>query len=59
MLCKKQFTVLSYMKTHNNPICDICGCKMYVYMRDDSKGIIRYRCSDYPKCKKYTIRRLK
>lgn len=57
ILCKRQFTCDSFERKHENPICEICGVKMYVYMRDNNKKIVRFRCSNYPKCKNYKIRR--
>lgn len=58
IMCNKQFTLGNRKEEHEELICELCGNKMYVYMRDDNKKIIRFRCSDYPKCKNYKIRRL-
>ncbi len=58
MLCNKQFTLNGKQNSHEYISCELCGNKMYVYMRDNDKKIIRFRCSNYPKCKNYKIRRL-
>ncbi|MCX7988297.1 MAG: hypothetical protein N2647_02515 [Thermodesulfovibrio sp.] len=59
LICKKQFTENSIEKIKSEVICELCGNKMYLYMKDENKGLIRFRCSQYPKCKNYITRRLR
>jgi transposase-like protein len=50
--CGRQFTENSVKhEPHERPLCPACGRAMHVYKKE--KGFMRYRCSNYPKCRTY------
>jgi DNA-directed RNA polymerase subunit RPC12/RpoP len=52
LMCNRQFVIGSNRnELTNRPNCPKCGKKMHCYMREE--GLIRFRCSDYPKCRTY------
>jgi len=52
LLCGRQFTSGANRKeVKNRPVCPDCGSPMHLYKKE--LHAIRFRCSDYPKCKKY------
>lgn len=53
ILCGRQFTLLPARKEYRNkPSCPVCGKPMHYYHK--GKDSIRFRCSQYPKCRTYT-----
>lgn len=60
ILCKRQFILKSEEKEMvKTQMCELCGGKMYVYMRDETRNIMRFRCSKYPLCKNYIVLKIK
>jgi len=52
LMCGKQFTDGARRALFKGkPDCPECGRHMYVYKSES--GILRFRCSGYPACKKY------
>jgi transposase-like protein len=52
-VCNRQFVLgKTRVEVKNRPSCPKCGKPMHIYMRSDS--FIRFRCSDYPKCRTFT-----
>jgi len=51
LACNRQFVEGSAMNYNNRPVCPCCGAKMHVYKYD--KETVRFRCSNYPNCRKY------
>ena len=51
-VCNRQFVTGKYrIEINKRPNCRSCGKPMYIYMRSDT--FIRWRCSDYPKCRTF------
>jgi transposase-like protein len=52
LICNRQFTQDSFRtEIKERPLCPSCGKTMHIYMRSDT--FIRFRCSNYPKCKTF------
>lgn len=52
IICGKQFSYGSKkQEVQGKPICPECGKPMHLYKIEGD--IIRFRCSDYPVCKRY------
>lgn len=52
LLCERQFVANPEKKQYKNkPRCPECGKPMHSYMKGPDH--IRFRCSDYPRCKTY------
>ncbi|MCL0086043.1 hypothetical protein M1N52_02090 [Thermodesulfovibrionales bacterium] len=52
LLCGRQFAVgAKRLGIKDRPTCPECGKSMNLYKREDIA--LRFRCSDYPKCKTY------
>jgi transposase-like protein len=52
MVCGRQYVLgVVRAKKENRPDCPQCGLKMHLYMHHEKA--MRYRCSDYPRCKTY------
>ncbi|MFQ3573261.1 MAG: IS1 family transposase [Thermodesulfovibrionales bacterium] len=51
LICNKQFVPGIARFINNNPVCPSCGRQMHRYKNED--GFLRYRCSDYPKCRTF------
>jgi ssDNA-binding Zn-finger/Zn-ribbon topoisomerase 1 len=49
--CNRQYTLPreGAMAILDRPLCPACQSKMHIYRRQ--KGIIRFRCGNYPNCK--------
>jgi transposase-like protein len=56
-VCGRQFGLRRERRIalSERPACLACGRPMHVYMR--APGIIRFRCSGYPSCRSFTVRR--
>lgn len=53
--CGRQFVESGARRPmENRPTCPKCGARMHVYARNGN--IIRFRCSNYPKCKTFLKR---
>jgi ssDNA-binding Zn-finger/Zn-ribbon topoisomerase 1 len=53
VLCGRQFIIgAKRVVVLNRPSCRLCGKPMHLYKRDGNS--LRFRCSNYPKCKTYT-----
>jgi DNA-directed RNA polymerase subunit RPC12/RpoP len=51
-VCNRQFVPgKSRLEATKRPRCPSCGKLMHIFMRGDS--FIRFRCSDYPKCRTF------
>jgi ssDNA-binding Zn-finger/Zn-ribbon topoisomerase 1 len=52
LLCGRQFVIHPTRRNiKNSPSCPECGGVMHCYMREAE--YVRFRCSNYPKCKSY------
>ncbi|WP_319523411.1 topoisomerase DNA-binding C4 zinc finger domain-containing protein [uncultured Desulfosarcina sp.] len=52
MLCNRQYVVDGPRRNDTlRPNCPVCNQPMHRYMQ--KKGFIRYRCSNYPRCRTY------
>ena len=52
LLCQRQFVQDSGpLNETARPRCPECGRPMHVYRRE--RGLVRYRCSGYPLCKRF------
>lgn len=50
--CNRQFVEgSSRYLCSERPLCKTCGKPMHLYRRE--KSLMRFRCSDYPKCRTY------
>jgi ssDNA-binding Zn-finger/Zn-ribbon topoisomerase 1 len=52
LICMRQFSMNSArLGVANKPVCPRCDKPMHIYKREHY--IIRFRCSNYPRCKVY------
>ncbi|WP_419658700.1 transposase-like zinc-binding domain-containing protein [Desulfosarcina variabilis] len=52
LVCNSQYVVNhSWDEIPDRPNCPVCDKPMHVYQR--RSDFIRYRCSNYPKCRQY------
>lgn len=52
LMCKRQFTWPSErVEWKERPVCSSCGAPMHFFMK--KAGYIRFRCSNYPKCRTF------
>lgn len=50
--CNRQYVPdCGRRRVEDKPDCPACGKRMHLYMREE--GVLRFRCSDYPRCKTY------
>lgn len=51
--CNRQYTLeKSVAREHENrPLCPTCNSHMHIYRKQ--KGVIRFRCGRYPKCRTF------
>lgn len=51
LMCNRQFVEGATEVYSNRPVCPHCKKPMHVYMH--TPGVVRFRCSNYPRCRKY------
>jgi transposase-like protein len=52
LVCGRQFTKhTKRVEIRHRPLCPVCGRPMHAYRR--GAGLLRYRCSAYPKCRTF------
>lgn len=56
-VCGRQFSLrpAGRLAASARPACPACGRPMHVYMR--GPGIVRFRCSGYPVCRGFAVKR--
>lgn len=53
LMCNRQFVEGAMDSYARRPACPRCGAGMHVYMHMHEGEAVRFRCSDYPRCRGY------